>query len=75
MEEIKAKIEEAKDYLFNLNMLMKLLDIKFDRITASNEELDEMIEYFQSEEKYEYCNILKNKKCPGTGLVFETRDA
>ena len=60
--ELESKIKKSKDFLFHLNMLSKLLDIKFDRFVASNEELNEMIEYFQIKEEYEYCNILKNKK-------------
>ena len=67
-------LKKCNDKFIHLNMLHKMLEIKLDQITVSNEELDEMIEYFQESEEYEYCEFLKNKKCPGTSPVFETGD-
>ena len=68
-------LKEFNDKFVHLNMLRRMLEIKLDQVIASNEELDKMIEYFKSNEEYEYCKILKDKKRPGIGLVFETRDA
>ena len=64
MEKARIMLEDMKAKVFNLNMLMELLEIKFDRIQVSNERLDEMIDYFSMFEKYEYCDILKKKKAP-----------
>lgn len=71
---VEILFKQVKDKFFHMDMLMRLLEIKLDQATASNEELDKMIEYFKAYEEYEYCNVLKDKKCPGTSPVFETGD-
>jgi len=56
------KWNEAMKKFDHTNMLFKLLQIKLGKIVVSNEELDEMIKYFQYSEDYEYCKILEDKK-------------
>jgi hypothetical protein len=41
---------------------IKLLDIVNNTIKVSNEEIDDLIEYFADLEEYNFCKILKSKK-------------
>ena len=51
---IKPPIEFQMNY--------KLYQIKFDNLKVSDDEIDELILYYQNEESYQHCAYLKKLK-------------
>lgn len=63
IEKIKAKqlIDDAYQKNIMMMNLYKALQINIDTLIVSNEEILDLIKFFEEKEEYEICNKLKNK--------------